>query len=628
MTELIDRDLLFGNPDRALVRVSPNGAWLSFVAPLEGVLNVWVAPVDEPTQAKPITNDRERGIREYEWAASSERILVLQDRQGDENWRVAAVDPSSGESLDLTPLEGVQARIVGLSRRHPHSVVVGLNNRNPQLHDLHRIDVRTGERTLVLENPGLVGLMVDRDLAPAIGAQPTPDGGNRVMRYHAGTWSEIMVIGQEDALTTGPLLLTEDGSFWYWIDSRDRDTAALVREDLKTGAFEVLAEDPRADIADATADPRTFEIQVAYSVYGVRQPHVLDERIQVHLDRLEAHRSGPVEIISRSQDDAVWVVAWEREDGPVAYGLYRPETGAVSELFLSRTALEDLTLAGRRPEVLTSRDSLPLVSYLSLPPWLDRGGRPRQPLPMVLLVHGGPWARDQPGYDPYHQFLANRGYAVLSVNFRGSTGFGKRFIEAGNHEWAGAMHDDLLDAVEWAVSEGVADRDRIAIMGGSYGGYATLVGLTFTPEVFACGVDIVGPSNLQTLIESVPPYWAPIKAQFTTRVGDDATEEGRAFLWSRSPLSKVDRIVRPLLIAQGANDPRVKQAESDQIVAAMRERGIPVTYALFPDEGHGFARPENRIAFMALLEQFLAKYLGGRAQDEGSVRERSSMEIV
>jgi dipeptidyl aminopeptidase/acylaminoacyl peptidase len=334
-----------------------------------------------------------------------------------------------------------------------------------------------------------------------------------------------------------------------------------------------------------------------------------------------------MEVVSRSLDDRVWAVLYVMDNGPVRYYLYDRDQKEARFLFTNREALESAKLARMHPVVIPARDGLDLVSYLSLPRWMDEDGdgRPAAPLPMVLFVHGGPWARDSWGYHSYHQWLANRGYAVLSVNYRGSTGFGKSFINAGNLEWAGKMHDDLLDSVEWAVREGVAARDRIAIMGGSYGGYATLVGLTFTPDVFACGVDIVGPSNIQTLLETIPPYWAPMMKVFTTRVGDHRTEEGREFLASRSPITFVERISKPLLIGQGANDPRVKQSEADQIVEAMRAKSIPVTYVLYPDEGHGFARPENRLSFNAVTDEFLGAHLGGRVEPVGDDFEGSSL---
>jgi len=317
------------------------------------------------------------------------------------------------------------------------------------------------------------------------------------------------------------------------------------------------------------------------------------------------------------------------DNGPARSYIYDRKARKANFMFSSRRDLEGLALTKLEPVVIKSRDGLDLVSYLSLPLGsdADNDGRPDKPLPMVLDVHGGPWARDSWGFNPQHQWLANRGYAVLSVNFRGSTGFGKAFLNAGNRQWAAKMHDDLLDAVNWAVAENIADKQKVAIMGGSYGGYATLVGLTFTPDVFACGVDIVGPSNLVTLLSTIPPYWMPLVEQFSQRVGDFRTEEGKKFLESRSPLNFVDRITKPLLIGQGANDPRVKQTEADQIVKAMNSKNIPVTYVLFPDEGHGFARPPNRTAFYAVTEAFLAQHLGGRFQPIGDDFKGSSIKV-
>jgi dipeptidyl aminopeptidase/acylaminoacyl peptidase len=347
---------------------------------------------------------------------------------------------------------------------------------------------------------------------------------------------------------------------------------------------------------------------------------------------LKAAHPGDVEVVSRTLDDSTWVVAYIQDDGPVRYYLYRREADpgeALRFLFVNQPALTGQPLVAMHPVVIESRDGLSLVSYLTLPRGSDPDGdlTPDEPLPMVLYVHGGPWARSSWGYDSLHQWLANRGYAVLDVNFRGSTGFGKTFLNAGNKEWAAKMHDDLIDAVNWAVDRGVADRDRVAIYGGSYGGYAALVGLTFTPETFACAVDIVGPSNLITLLNSIPPYWEPMIELFTTRVGDHRTEEGQAFLRSRSPLTYVHEIERPLLIGQGANDPRVKQAESDQIVQAMQEKDIPVTYVLYPDEGHGFARPENRLSFYAVTEGFLQQSLGGRREPVGDDFRGSTIKV-
>jgi dipeptidyl aminopeptidase/acylaminoacyl peptidase len=355
----------------------------------------------------------------------------------------------------------------------------------------------------------------------------------------------------------------------------------------------------------------------------------LDPGIAQEFEILKKVADGDVNVVSRTLDDKSWVVAYLMDNGPVRYYHYDRATKKARLLFTNRAALEGLPLAKMQPRVVKSRDGLDLVCYLTLPPSQEVEGKglAKQPLPMVLLVHGGPWARDAWGLEPQHQLLANRGYAVLSVNYRGSTGFGKKFLNAGNREWAGKMHDDLLDAVQWAVDQKIARKDKVAIMGGSYGGYATLVGLTFTPETFACGVDIVGPSNILTLLNTVPAYWKPAIQIFKDRVGDWTTEEGKKELVARSPLSRVQDIRKPLLVAQGANDPRVKQAEADQIVDAMEKHKIPVTYVLYPDEGHGFARPENRLSFYAVAEAFLAQHLGGRYEPVGEAFSGSSITV-
>jgi len=346
------------------------------------------------------------------------------------------------------------------------------------------------------------------------------------------------------------------------------------------------------------------------------------------LDYLKNLVDGEMSLLQRTDDDGHWIIVFDAPDQSLKYYDYNRDKKEASLILSAIPKLDEVQLAKTYPLEIKSRDGLTLVSYLTLPYHVDNEGKPKEPLPMVLLVHGGPWGRDVYGFNSIHQWLANRGYAVLSVNFRGSTGFGKNFINIAAHEWAGKMHDDLIDAVNWSIAEKVAVKDKIAIMGGSYGGYATLVGLTFTPDVFACGVDIVGPSNLNTLLNTIPPYWKSFRDVFVMHIGDPDTEEGKALLAERSPLSRVEAISKPLLIGQGANDPRVNQAESDQIVTAMKEKNIPVTYVLYPDEGHGFARPENNLSFFAVTEIFLAKHLGGSAQDVGNDFEGSSIKIV
>ena len=632
--ELIPREALFGNPERANVQISPDGKYLSWVAPLDGVLNVWVAPAGDPAAARAVTRDDARGIRQYFWSYRPDTLLYLRDTGGDEDFHLYAVDLASDESRDLTPYEKTTADVVAVSHRQPDAILVGMNDRDAQWHDLYRVDLATGERTLVERNDAqIAGYFADADYGLRYALRSRPDGGQDLLQREGAAWRVREDIPFEDVLGTGPAGLSVDGATLYMRDSRGRDTAALFAVDTASGEKTLLHEDARADVGGSLADPRTGAVQAVSVNYLRDEWTAIDASISADLDALKAMGPGEVSINSRTLDDRSWLVAYSAAESPVVYYRYdRPAgggAGALTKLFSGRPALDGKPLVPMLPLELKSRDGLTLVSYLTLPPHADADadGRADAPVPMVLLVHGGPWARDGYGYSAMDQWLANRGYAVLSVNFRGSTGFGKEFTNAGNGEWAGKMHDDLIDAVRWAVDSGVTTADKVAIMGGSYGGYATLVGLTFTPETFACGVDIVGPANLNTLLATVPPYWASFFEQLARRMGDPRTEAGRDWLTERSPLGRADRIARPLLIGQGANDPRVKQAESDQIVEAMTARDIPVTYVLFPDEGHGFARPENSKAFNAVAEGFLSACLGGRAEPIGDGFAGSSIQV-
>ena len=627
---LIPRRVFFGNPDKASPQVSPDGSHISFLAPVDGVLNIWVAPAHDPSSALPVTHDTGRGIRRHGWTFAPNRIIYLQDSGGDENWRLYTVDVATGENRDLTPLDGVQAQIQRDSHKHPNHIQVGLNDREAQFHDLYLIDLNTGERELVQQNDAFAFFVTDDDFAVRFAAGSTEDGGMEFMRpTQDGQWEHAFTVGSEDSVTTGPIEFSKDGRALFLTDSRGRDTAALTTMDLANGDLTTLAWDERADVADVMLHPMERTVQAVAFNYDRKTWQVMDDAVAADLDYLSTVSGGDIEIISRTLDDSCWIVAYLLDDGPVRYYRYLREERDAQFLFTNRASLEGLPLVKVHPAVIPARDGLELVCYYSLPLEADpqQSGSVSEPLPMALLVHGGPWARDSWGYNPVYQLLANRGYAVLSVNFRGSTGFGKNFVNAGNLEWGGRMHDDLVDAAQWAVEKGIADPDRVAIMGGSYGGYATLVGMTFTPEVFACGVDIVGPSNLITLMETVPPYWQPMIQLFTSRVGDYRTEEGREFLLQRSPLSCVDNIQKPLLIGQGANDPRVKQSESDQIVKAMQDKNIPVTYVLYPDEGHGFARPENNLSFFAVAEAFLSQCLGGRSEPIGDALAGASITV-
>lgn len=630
-TEVIPRKMIFGNPSRLSPKVSPDGKSLAWIAPRDGVLNVWVAPIDALGAAKPITNERPRPVMEYWWSLDGARILYIQDRGGDENFVLYGVDVASGEHRTYTEKEKVQVQVVGASPKVPGAVLIGLNNRVPQYHDLYRLDLATGKRELVMKNDRWAGFLADWDLKPRFGFRQTPAGGAVVDRIaEDGSSTVFAEIPANDAFTTSPLGMTADGRTLYMRDSRGRNTSGLYAVDLASGKRTELGTHAKADVAGFIANPRTGEVE-AYGANYLREEWTgLIAPLKEDIAFLDREARGQWSVVSQTLDNRLWTLRVDRVREPVAFYLYDRQGKRLTRLFSARPELEGKALAPMGTFEVRSRDGLVLPSYVSLPPGSDANGdgRPDKPLPMVLYVHGGPWARDEYGYNPVHQWLANRGYAVLSVNYRGSSGYGKDFLNAANREFAGKMHDDLVDVVEWAVKEGVAQRDKVAIMGGSYGGYATLVGLTFTPDTFACGVDIVGPSNLVTLIESFPPYWAPImELSWYPRVGDPRKEDDRKDLLARSPITRVDRIRRPLLIGQGANDPRVTQKESDQIVAAMKSRNIPVTYALYSDEGHGFARPENRTSFFAISEGFLAKCLGGRQEPIGADLAGSTLKV-
>ncbi len=608
LADLIPRTSLFGNPERISPQVSPDGTRLAWIAPRDGVLNVWAATIGAD-DARPVTDDTDRGIRTFFWAPDDARLGYLQDRGGDENWRLYDVNLRTGQIRDLTPYDGVQAQVIARDLDIPDRMLIGLNRDNEQLHDVYELHLATGELTKVLENPGLVGLVTDASLRVRAGVAPRPDGGRTIMVRDLGgpdaPWRPLLEVAQEDSLATGPAGFSADGTRLLLTTSVGVNAARLVWMDLATGEIEVVAQDPECDVAGALVDRRSRVPRlVAFQRERLRwQP--LDPAAADDLAALQALDGGDLRPLSRDREEITWIVAYDHADGPARFYSFDRGTGRGTFLFSDRPALADAGLAPMEPFSFTSRDGLQIHGYLTFP-----AGVSRESLPAVLNVHGGPWTRDTWGFDPEAQWLANRGYLCVQVNFRGSTGYGKSFANAGNREWGARMHDDLVDAVGWVISQGYADPDRVGIYGGSYGGYAALVGAAFTPDLFRCAVDIVGPSNLSTLIRTVPAYWKPVIAEFHTRVGNPDTEPD--FLWSRSPLSRAEAISTPLLIAQGANDPRVKQAESEQIVAALREKGIPHEYLLFPDEGHGFAKPGNRLRFYAAAERFLATHLGGR----------------
>jgi dipeptidyl aminopeptidase/acylaminoacyl peptidase len=615
VAELIPRQVLFGNPERVSPRISPDGTALAWIAPHNGVLNVWTAPASAEAgvdwaAAQVVTDDTDRGIRMFAWAHDGRHLLYAQDTGGDENWRLHDVDLQTMRRRDLTPFDGVQARIIAMERKYPTELLVGLNRDNPELHDVYRLDLVTGQLTKEADNPGFAGWLADAQLAVRAAVLPQPDGG-LVLLVRDGAeadWRPLLTVPGDDALTSDAIAFSEDGRTLLGTSSVGAETGRLVRIDVATGAEEVLAADTEADVTDVRIQPDTRQPQIVTFLKERSEYVVLDESVAGDLAAIRALHPGDPVITGADDADTTWLVAFTNDAGPVSYFAYDRAAGTGRFLFENRPELSQYELAAMEPFSFAARDGLLIHGYVTFPP-----GAGRSALPAVLNVHGGPWVRDAWGFDPNAQWLANRGYLCVQVNYRGSTGYGKAFVNAGDREWGGRMQDDLSDAVAYVTAQGWADPARIAIFGGSYGGYAALAGATFTPDLFACAVDIVGPSNLKTLIETIPPYWAPMVAQFHRRVGDPATDAD--FLWSRSPLSRARDIRIPLLIAQGANDPRVKQAESEQIVAALAEAGIDHEYMLFPDEGHGFAKPENRLRFYAAAEGFLARHLGGRAEE-------------
>jgi len=600
---LIPRKVLFGNPERTSPQISPDGKMLAYLAPDQGFLNVWVRTLGQ-TDDRVITSDRKRGIRNLAWQLDSQNILYAQDQGGDENWHVYQANLATRQIKDLTPFEKARADIVALEASHPDTLLIQSNKRDPKVFDVYRVDLKTGELALDTENPGdVAGWQPDHGLQVRAAQVTTPDGGTiiRVRDDTKSPWRELMKWGSEETL--GNLVgFTPDNKSLLVITSLNANAARLLSVDVASGKQTVIAEDPQFDVSFAVIEPKTGKLQAVVILRERRHFQVVDKSLDADFAALSRVRDADISDISQDLAGDKWVVTFEGDDAPVYYYLYDRATKRATVLFSNRPELEKYKLAKVQPIQYKARDGMLIYGYLTTP-----AGVEAKKLPMVVFPHGGPWGRDLWGYDPYAQWFANRGYAVLQPNFRASTGYGKQYLNAGDKQWAGSMHTDLLDGKDWVIQQGVADPNKVCIMGGSYGGYATLAALAFSPDAFSCGVDIVGPSNLNTLLKTIPPYWSTLLAVFHKRMGDN--EE---ILKAQSPLFKADQITKPLLIGQGANDPRVNKAESDQIVAAMRKNQKPVVYYVFPNEGHGFARPDNRMAFNAAAEEFLAQYLGGR----------------
>jgi dipeptidyl aminopeptidase/acylaminoacyl peptidase len=622
-TPLIPRQVLLGNPVKASPRLSPCGTRLAYLAPSDkGVLNVWVRTIGQEDDAQ-VTNDTHRGIRIHFWSEDGKRIFYLQDIGGDENWHVYSVDLETKGVRDLTPFQGVRASNIMLDKKFPDQMLVGLNLRDRRVFDVHRVDLRTGAIVLDTLNPGdVLGWVTDPDFQIRGCQAQNPRDASTVVRVRDGKdapWRDLVTLPFGE--NGGVVDFTVDGKALFFITSMGADTTRLVLLDVATGKeLETIARDPKVDLGGAFVHPDSKKVQAVSFNYLRNEWRVLDPAVKDDFAALARIGRGEFYLGGRDRADSKWLVTTVVDDGPVSYYLYDRASKKAEFLFVNRPELAQYKMAAMQPVVIKARDGFQLVSYLTLPV-----GSKGKNLPLVLDVHGGPWARDAWGYNPEAQWFANRGYACLQVNFRGSAGFGKKFLHAGDKQWGvGTMQHDLTDAVKWAVARGIADPKKVCIYGGSYGGYATLAGLVFTPELYACGVDIVGPSNVKTLFEAIPPYWAPMKKRMLLQVGD--VENDEAFNKKISPLFHAENIRVPLIVAQGANDPRVNIREADQIVKAMRDKGLPVTYVVYTDEGHGFARPVNRLDFYGRVDEFLAKHLGGRSESWQKV-EGSSAEV-
>jgi dipeptidyl aminopeptidase/acylaminoacyl peptidase len=618
---IIDRELFFGDPEISGAQISPNEQHISFLKPFKGVRNIWVKERSEPFEkARPITADTTRPVTAYFWSRDSKYVLYVQDKGGDENYRIYAVDPmASGDPVpparDLTPLEKVRATIIDVPKKTPNEILVGLNDRRADLHDVYRVNITTGERKLIRKNnENVASWLADLDGNLRLGWRQTPTGGNEILKLDKDSLTSIYTVTAEE--DCGPLRFTPDGKEFYLETNKggELDKVELELYDLATGKTTLVDKDPmnEVDFAGALFSDVTNELLATYYLGDKMRVYPKQKKFGEDYARLrKALPEGELSLGSMTEDENLWVVAVSSDVDPGSRYLFDRTTGQAELLYRSRPNLPSKDLASMKPVSYKARDGMSIPAYLVVPK-----GVPSKDLPSVMLIHGGPWGRVPWGYSAEAQFLANRGYAVLIPNFRGSTGYGKKFLNAGNKQWGtGFMQHDISDGVKYLIAQGIADPKRVGIYGGSYGGYATLAGLAFTPDLYAAGVDYVGPSNIITLLSTIPPYWTPIKKIFDVRVGDMNNAEDKKRLEEQSPLNSAKNIRVPLLVVQGANDPRVKKAESERIVIAVRDQGKPVEYLVAPDEGHGFAGRDNRMAFYTAQERFLAKHLGGRFQE-------------
>lgn len=623
-TPIIDREVFFGNPEISGGQLSPDGKFLTFIKPYHDVRNIWIKGVDEPFEkARPITADTTRPIPGYFWSRDSKYILYVQDDAGDENYNLYAVNPysmkfnSNGvpDAKGITQDKGVRVQIQHLSHSDADIIYLGINDRDPSWHDLYKVHISTGERELVYKNEDRIsGFDFDHNDKARLAARVMADGGTELLKYQNGKFEPFYTCPFGETCYVNDF--HKDNNQVYLVTNKgDRDLTELILYNLSTGEEELLERDPKGevDFAGMFLSDLTHDILLTAYVGDKRRLYFKDKSLEDDYNWLKTQlKDVEISLSNSTKDERKFLITADSDVDPGATYLFDRDKRKLTFQYRPRPELPVDQLATMKPIRYKSYDGLEIPAYLTLP----KGEENAKNLPAVMFIHGGPWARDYWGYHSYAQFLANRGYAVLQPNFRSSTGFGKKFLNAGNGEWGEKMQDDISAGVDYLVKNGIADKDNIAIMGGSYGGYATLAGMTFTPDLYAAGVSIVGPSNLLTLLESIPPYWEAGRIIMYKRMANPETEEGLAKLKAQSPLFSVDNIKNPLMVVQGANDPRVKQAESDQIVVAMREAHLPVQYLVAKDEGHGFRNPDNQIAFIAEVEKFLAEHIGGRYQKD------------
>lgn len=626
MPPVVPVSTLFSPPQYVNPTLSPDGKLLLVrVIDPNGTYDVGVVlDLASGTETQLDYPDSVAGVPSWTWARDSKHVLLSIDRMGDENYGLFSIDVSTNKATQILYEKDVRVDVQGLDDSHPDQVLIAQNKRNKENFDLYRANINTGAQTLVMQNPGNIaeyltdryGVLRGVRLLGADGSEDillAKDPTKTSTKYVAGEWSQALHIAYEDTSSSTVFGFSPNGDKMYYTDTASSDTMTLMAMDVKTLEKTAVYTDPQFDISSVWFDLKMNK-PTAITIDGERTTwKALDASMQPHIDKLSKAASGDFGIASSSADDSVWLVCYTSDNVSPAYALYTPDTGRWQRMFTENPVLDQQTFAPMESFHFQTSDGLTLYGYATYPVGMEHKN-----LPVVLLVHGGPQSRDHWGFSSEVQFLANRGYLVLQVNFRGSTGFGKKFLNAGDKQWGAAMQRDLTETVNYAVAQGWADAKRVAIMGGSYGGYAALAGAAFTPDEYACAVDMFGPSSLLTLLQSVPDYWKPMLNQMYRTIGDPTTDE--AMLKERSPLYHVDNIKIPLLIAQGGNDVRVKPQESEQIVQALKDRKLPVEYLYFPNSGHGLNSTEDLVKFYTSCEQFLAQHIGGRVDQQATVQ--------